>query len=535
MFKNLGVDKPYRNLRLVAVWSAAALISLVILTGWTQSLQARGLAALSQTTGVPSSLAFHDGWQQLLIANGGVNTMIARLQLGALVQIGLGLLLSVIFLALSLLTTMGQRKLGQKATCDHLTGLPNRRRFCDVLSAVTEDAGPGNDVALLLMDVDGFKTINDTWGHDAGDTILRELARRIKMLPSNNRFVARLGGDEFAIVLVGHNVYRDAQYIAQALCKLMEAPFVVDRRQVNISLSIGISYTADGSYSADNLLKHADIALYAVKLAGRRHFRFYSPGMESKAKARAEMERDLRAAIARNELELYFQPMIDLCSKEIVAYEALSRWHHPTLGYVPPQQFIKIAEEIGEMRTIGDWVIRQACETAQSWPVDIKIAINLSPRQFEGDCLVPTVIKILRETGIDPSRLEFEITESLLITDKEHVAVILQKLRELGVRIALDDFGTGYSSFSYLHRFPVDKIKIDQSFVRDIASRPEALAIIESIIFLAKKLGVTTTVEGIESETQAVFAQSLGCNEAQGYHYAKPHPAVSCRSRSSKA
>ncbi|OJU66903.1 MAG: hypothetical protein BGO05_02650 [Rhizobiales bacterium 63-7] len=308
----------------------------------------------------------------------------------------------------------------------------------------------------------------------------------------------------------------------------MDAPFALDGRQVNVSVSVGISYMAQGAYTPEGLLKNADIALYSAKMAGRGTFRFFDPKLDAELKARLALECDLREAIHQNRLELHFQPLVDLQSQQTAAYEALARWNHPKLGAVPPQHFIKVAEEIGEMRTLGSWIIRQACHTARSWPDCIGVAINLSPQQFEGDDLLPLVEGVIRETGIDPFRIEFEITESLLISDKERVAGILQALKALGVRIALDDFGTGYSSMSYLHRFPIDKIKIDRSFVADMAHKPEAAAIIETISLLARRLGLTTTAEGIETEAQAIFLRSIGCDEGQGYYFAKPLPAETC-------
>ena len=420
------------------------------------------------------------------------------------------------------------RNLRETANYDPLTRLANRGRFQQVLSALACDPGAGNDLALMLIDIDYFKSINDTHGHDAGDAVLKELARRLEELPPGRRWIARLGGDEFALLVVANHIFGHSRHIAEALCRLMDAPFALDGRQVNVSVSVGISYMAQGAYTPEGLLKNADIALYSAKMAGRGTFRFFDPKLDAELKARLALECDLREAIHQNRLELHFQPLVDLQSQQTAAYEALARWNHPKLGAVPPQHFIKVAEEIGEMRILGSWIIRQACHTARSWPDGIGVAINLSPQQFEGDDLLPLVEGVIRETGIDPFRIEFEITESLLISDKERVAGILQALKALGVRIALDDFGTGYSSMSYLHRFPIDKIKIDRSFVADMAHKPEAAAIIETISLLARRLGLTTTAEGIETEAQAIFLRSIGCDEGQGYYFAKPLPAETC-------
>jgi diguanylate cyclase (GGDEF)-like protein len=414
---------------------------------------------------------------------------------------------------------------------DSLTGLQNRATFKETLTRLLQNPGSALEVALMLLDVDRFKEINDTLGHAAGDELLKRIARRLETLPKAGISIARLGGDEFAIIVSARSAYRDATNMAGAIAKLTEEPFYLEGKPIRVNMSIGIASAPMEWCDADALLKHADIALYHAKAAGRGAYRFFNPKMYRELESRRELEDDLRHAVERGELDVYFQPIVDLKSKAVVSCEALARWRHPRHGFVPPMRFIALAEEIDLIQQIGNWIFERACAIAQTWPKDIRVSINLSPYQFDGHGLVAAVARIIGDTGISPHRIELEITETTLLRDNSHVRQVLANLKALGVRIALDDFGTGYSSLSYLHQFPIDKIKIDQSFVRDISSKPEAAAIIESINLLASKLGLVTTAEGVETEDHTILLRELGCNEGQGYYFDKPLPAETCLAR----
>jgi diguanylate cyclase (GGDEF)-like protein len=422
-------------------------------------------------------------------------------------------------------------KLRAKAQRDSLTGLLNRLTFSETLASQLRDPGSAHEVALILLDVDRFKEINDTLGHAAGDELLKEIAHRLGSLPKAGVNIARLGGDEFAIILAARSAYREATNMANAITKLADAPFLLDGKPVKVSVSLGVASAPMEWCDADTLLRHADIALYHAKKAGRGAFRFFDPKMYRELQNRRELENDLRHAIERGELDVYFQPIVDLKSNAIVSCEALARWRHPRLGFVSPLRFISLAEDIGFIQELGSWILARACAVAQTWPDSVRVSINLSSHQFDGNSLIATVARVIDETGIAPGRIELEITETTLLRETDHVLEMLASLKKLGVRIALDDFGTGYSSLSYLHRFPIDKIKIDQSFVREIANKPEAAAIIESINLLAGKLGLVTTAEGIETEAHTVLLRVLGCDEGQGYYFDKPLTAEACLAR----
>ena len=420
------------------------------------------------------------------------------------------------------------RRLDRLARRDALTGLPNRLTFSETLASVMKEPGSGNEVALLLIDVDLFKDINDTLGHAAGDLILKGIARRLTLLASRDIRVARLGGDEFAVIVTAHQAHRTASDTVARTTKLLASPFDVAGKAVAVSLSIGVAVTPLDWCDADTMLRNADVALYASKAAGRGTFRIFNPRMDRDTRDRREMADDLRAAVASGGLDLYFQPIVDLATRRIVSCEALARWNRPGHGHVSPMTFIALAEEIGLIQDIGDWVLEDACRTAQTWPEHVGVSINLSPHQFDQSRLLATLARVLAETGIRPSRIALEITESLLLRDTTAVQNALKDLRSLGAQIALDDFGTGYSCLSYLQRFPIDRIKIDQSFVREMTRSPEATAIVESICLLAAKLRIATTSEGIETEAHAALLERLGCRDGQGYLFAKPMPAETC-------
>ena len=423
------------------------------------------------------------------------------------------------------------RRLHALARRDVLTGLQNRLTFSETLAAVLKDPGPGNEVALMLLDVDLFKDINDTLGHAAGDLILKEIARRFARLVTNGIHVSRLGGDEFAMVVTAPQAHRAARDMVEKIMRSLVKPFDLGSKSIAVSMSIGVALTPLDWCDAETMLRNADIALYASKAAGRGTFRIFSVKMDSDFRDRRSMEDDLRRAVRDGGFEVHFQPVVDLATHAIVSCEALARWNRAGHGYVPPMTFITLAEEIGLIQEIGDWVLAEACRAVRTWPPDVRLAINLSPHQFDGGGIVGSVSRVLNETGVPPDRVEFEITESLLLRDSEAVQRALIDLRAMGVQIALDDFGTGYSSLGYLQRFPIDRIKIDQSFVRDMTRSPEATAIVESICLLAAKLNIATTGEGIETEAHAALLRSLGCTQGQGYLFDRPMTAEACSMR----
>ena len=412
-----------------------------------------------------------------------------------------------------------------------LTGLHNRIGLYEHLTAtLAEVRVTGQTAAVLLLDLDRFKAVNDTLGHPVGDALLRKVAQRLRNAARREDVVARLGGDEFALVQSGAEQPRAAEALARRLVDLVGRTYVIDGHMLNVGASVGIALVpADGpeaeGLNADDVMKHADLALYRAKAEGRGTFRFFEPAMHAQMQARRSLEIDLRRALALQQFSLVYQPQIRLESGGVVGFEALLRWEHPTRGAVSPAQFIPLAEEIGAIVTIGEWALRTACREAASWAQPASIAVNLSPVQFRGGKLVETVTHVLAQTGLDPRRLELEITEGALLESTDLVLTTLHGLRQLGVRISMDDFGTGYSSLSYLQKFPFDKIKIDQSFVRGMAGNPECGAIVRAIARLGASLGMRTTAEGVETADQLDAIRSEGCTEVQGYLTGRPMPA----------
>ena len=423
------------------------------------------------------------------------------------------------------------RSIHRLAHSDYLTGLSNRLVFQTRLAALVAGADALRRPVVMLLDVDSFKNVNDGMGHATGDALLQVLANRLKSLAGGVDSISRLGGDEFAVLLSSTDPVGDATSIANRICRMAAEPFDLDGKSITTSLSIGVGVGAPECRDPQTILKHADVALYAAKSAGRGTFRFFDPRMERELQERRELEADLRVAIRRGELELRFQPIVDLKTQLIVNCEALARWRHPRRGFVSPASFIPVAEEAGLIAEIGEWVIGQACAAARTWPESVRVSINLSPYQFDRTDLIDTVRKGLSTSGLDADRVELEITESVLLRDNELVLRTLAGLKALGARIALDDFGTGYSSLGYLQRFPIDKIKIDQSFVRQMTLRPECVLIVESIGALAKKLGLNTTAEGIETKEHADLIRGMGYVEGQGFFFHKPLTAEECHHR----
>ena len=409
---------------------------------------------------------------------------------------------------------------------DALTKLPNRMLFHDRMEEMLRAPGRRRDrLAVLCLDLDYFKNVNDTLGHPVGDALLEAVAARLRNCVRKDDVVARIGGDEFAILQLSAGHPNEAELLAQRITRTMCLPFDLDGQRAVVGASIGIAVATSHSMSADVLLKNADMALYRAKADGRGRYRFFEVEMDAQMQARRAIELDLREALSRQELELWYQPIFDLATNRVTGFEALLRWNHPTHGMILPAQFIPLAEELGLIVPIGEWVLRQACLDAADWPHDLKVAVNLSPVQFQSDNLVYAVEYALVQARLPADRVELEITETALLRDNQAVLATLHQLRNLGLRTVLDDFGTGYSSLSYLRIFPFDKLKIDQSFVREMATRPDCEAIVNSVAALALQLGITTTAEGVETAEQLELVRRAGCAEAQGYYFDRPQPA----------
>ncbi|MBB5761376.1 EAL domain-containing protein [Methylorubrum rhodesianum] len=409
---------------------------------------------------------------------------------------------------------------------DGLTDLPNRTRLREIGAELIEmpSTGMGTRVAVLCLDLDRFKPVNDSFGHAVGDSLLRAVAERLRGHVRGHDVVARLGGDEFAVISRVEDA-AGAIVLAERLIAVVAAPYRLDGVTVEIGMSAGIAL-AEGSVPQDieRLLKEADMALYEAKAGGRGTVRLFEPQMDETLRERLDLERELREALAQNRFELHYQPLVDLSDNRITGMEALVRWRHPERGLVSPAVFIPLAEETGLIVSIGEWVLGQACRDAAAWPDGISVAVNVSPLQLRHRSFVQSVLGALASSGVKASRLELEITESVLLDDTEMNLETLHTLRKLGVRISMDDFGTGYSSISYLRRFPFDKIKIDRSFVRDCAAQSEAGAIIRAIVSLGASLGITTLVEGVETEPQLATIRAEGAQEVQGYLFSPPRP-----------
>jgi diguanylate cyclase (GGDEF)-like protein len=383
----------------------------------------------------------------------------------------------------------------------------------------------GEALAVLCLDLDHFKSVNDTLGHPIGDELLKIVADRLRRCIREPDTIARLGGDEFAIIMTAMMQPTDAVALSKRIREAITKPYNIGGHQILIDVSIGISVSPADASESDELLKNADMALYGVKADGRGSYRFFEPEMDARMKARRELEMDLRKALADGEFELYYQPLVSLQSNDITGFEALLRWNHPVRGLISPAEFIPIAEETGLIVPLGEWVLRKACDETASWPNHFKIAVNLSPAQLKGRNLVTLVVNALAASGLAPTRLQLEITESVLMQNTFATLNTLRQLRDLGVEIALDDFGTGYSSLSYLRSFPFDKIKIDRSFINDLANGAEPLALVRAIAGLAKGLSIISTAEGVETQDQLEQLQSVGCTEMQGYLFSHARPA----------
>ena len=418
-----------------------------------------------------------------------------------------------------------EARVAHMAHHDALTGLPNRVmlriRMEEALNRLRRN---GKGVATLCIDLDNFKAVNDTLGHPCGDHLLQCVAQRLRATLRPDDTAARLGGDEFAIVQTDIEDPAEVSALARRILADLSEPYDIMGHQVLVGASVGIALAPGDGTDADKLLKNADLALYRAKADGKGAFRFFESEMDARVQARRLLEIELRTAMLAHQLEVNYQPLVNLESGQISGFEALVRWPHPSRGYISPAEFIPVAEETGLIGSLGAYVLRQACTDASKWPEHVKLAVNLSALQFRTGNLFAMVKQTLEETGFSPKRLELEITESLLLDKVDHVMATLHALRALGVHISMDDFGTGYSSLSYLRKFPFDKIKIDQSFVRDLGTNADSQAIVRAILSLGSSLGITITAEGVETEAELDCLKLEGCNEGQGFLFSKARP-----------
>jgi len=417
-----------------------------------------------------------------------------------------------------------EAKIRTLAFNDPLTGLPNRTRFYDLLAvhAASRRERDGS-FAVLMIDLDRFKPVNDVMGHAAGDQILRQVAERLTSALRDGDVVARLGGDEFAVLQLAIDSAEAAQTLATRIVEEIGArPFLLEGQAIHIGASVGLAFAPEDGTDPAEILRNADLALYAAKADGRATLRRFNILLQERTRERQALEAGLRHALANDQLELHYQPLVDAQSGRITSAEALVRWHHPARGLVSPTEFISLAEETGMILPLGAWVLRTACAEAATWPDGISVAVNLSPAQFRDEALASNVASALRSAGLSPRRLELEITEGVLLTDEKRTLETLAQLRAAGVRISMDDFGTGYSSLSYLHKFPFDRIKIDQSFVHQVPANAECMAIVRAIITMGACLGMSTTVEGVQTAEQYDFCTAAGCDAIQGYFVSQP-------------
>ena len=425
-----------------------------------------------------------------------------------------------------------QRKVAEErvqslAYYDPLTGLPNRTLLRDRLSKALSNARRQNHkVALLFLDLDRFKIVNDSLGHSVGDLLLQDIAGRLTSVAREQDTIARLGGDEFLIVLTNIKDIPGAAVAAERFMDAMTAEFVLQGHSLNMSCSLGISIFPEHGADSETLIKNADAAMYNAKEGGRNNFQFFTADMSAEAVKRLTLEKGLRLALDKKELFLVYQPQMDMLTGKITGLEALLRWQHPELGLVPPDQFIGIAENAGMILPIGEWVLRTACSQARKWQDEgllaVTIAVNVSAIQFRQEGFCQLIRKMLNETGLAAQYLELELTESLLLSSADVTFAVLKELKGMGLKLAIDDFGTGYSSLSYLKQFPVSKLKIDRSFVRDVATNPDDAAITTAIISMARSLNLKVIAEGVENEAQMAFLRARQCDEIQGYYFSRP-------------
>jgi diguanylate cyclase (GGDEF)-like protein len=423
---------------------------------------------------------------------------------------------------------VADRKLSWLAHYDSLTGLINRAQFRVLVEHAISGKADDRDSArgtLLCLDLDNFKTVNDTLGHATGDALLAEVARRLKAAVSKIDVVARMGGDKFAVLVRHQNDENEIRSVAGRIVDSLRPPCEAQSAAVNLRTSIGVARFPQDGASVDELLQHADLALHDAKAESNGAIRFFVPSMGEQVRRRQVLERDLRLAIKGKQLSLHYQPKIDLASWRVTGFEALLRWNHPQHGAIPPSEFVRVAEDCGFIVALGEWALEEACRQAASWPQDLHVAVNISPVQVMAQNLPATVSRLLKASRLEPKRLELEITESVFLNEGSATAERLHALRKLGVRIALDDFGTGSSSLAYLRRFPFDTLKIDRAFIRELMVSREARAIVRNILALARSMRMATVAEGVEEPAQIKLLDNEGCSAVQGFYVAKPMPA----------
>jgi diguanylate cyclase (GGDEF)-like protein len=431
---------------------------------------------------------------------------------------------------------VSEEKLRFMAYHDSLTGLLNRQGFRDSLhSALAEFETAETEPALIFIDLNSFKAVNDTHGHEAGDNLLVEVSKRLTDIFGPDVPLARLGGDEFAAIFKNSDQPNSAMKMANAVVEKMSEPFCVDEKSLRIGASCGVARASCFSNDLNGLIKAADLAMYHAKGKGTGGAALFEARMLEEQEDRRKLETDLRLALQHSEFDVFFQPLVDMKTRKIVSFEALLRWPHKTRGMISPEIFIPLAEEIGLINQLGAWALRRACEEAANWPEHIGIAVNLSPIQFKSTSLLPTLVSALAATGLSPSRLELEVTESALLGAEANNVKVLESIRELGVRVSMDDFGTGYSSLAYLQNFEFDKIKIDKRFIQCLETDTSNSAIVDAIIKLGIQIGIKTTAEGIETESQYNSVVLKGCSEGQGYLFSRPLTAEDARIAISKS
>jgi diguanylate cyclase (GGDEF)-like protein len=418
-----------------------------------------------------------------------------------------------------------EERIRHLARHDALTDLPNRMLFRESMEAAEGRIRRGEAIAVLCIDLDYFKSVNDTLGHSIGDAVLKEVAVRLKNCCRGADIVARLGGDEFAVLIGPLRKASVAARLCDRIVKSIAEPFEIGDHRILIGASIGIAVSPDDGLDATTLMSNADLALYRAKSEGRSTFHFFEQGMDAALQERRAIEVGLRHAVANGDLRLVFQPFLSLADNRVSGLEALLRWYHPDRGMIAPEAFVPVAEESGLIVPIGEWVLREACAAAAAWPEHIHVAVNLSPVQFRNRNLVQHVKEALAAARLAAERLELEVTETLLVGESQGILKTLHELREIGVKISMDDFGTGYSSLSYLRKFPFDKIKIDRTFVHELANAGDGIAIVKAVIGLGRSLGISTSAEGVETEAQLELVRAQGCSEVQGFFFSPPLPA----------
>ncbi|AUX79297.1 sensor domain-containing protein [Sinorhizobium fredii] len=424
---------------------------------------------------------------------------------------------------------LAQKQIHHMARHDALTGLPNWQSLREEFARISDKLVPDTKIAILCLDLEGFKAVNDAYGRASGDLLLRRVADRLRNCVRQSDILCRLGGDDFVVLRTGIKSNDEARNLARQLIDVVEVPYELAGSHVDLGVIVGLAAAPKGDQAIDELIQAADIALDQAKAGGRGTYVEYEPGMDTHLQAKQQMKVLLRRALANSELDVHYQPLVNLHTGRITTCEALVRWSHPERGQISPAEFIPVAEEAGLIGSLGEWVLRQACIEAAKWPRHIGVAVNLSPLQFRDRRLAATVCDILKETGLNASRLQLEVTESVLLDECDGNLQILKEIRELGVKVAIDDFGTGYSSLSYLRTFRFDKIKVDRSFVSDLPAGKESLAILRAVAGIGRTLGITTTVEGVEAPDQLTIIKAEGFDEAQGYLFARPLPAAQLR------